>query len=370
MIKIINGNVFSKNGFENKTIYITNDKIVENNNSNNIIDASSCYVVPGFVDGHTHGRCGIDILKTDIIGLENLSEAYLKTGVTSVFPTIMTAPLDSINKTISYIKNANTSKGAEFVGIHIEGPYISPKKPGCHDVSLIRKPDYDEMYEMTMNISPLKARFTIAPEECDNNLIKNLSKIANLSIGHTNCSSKQAFDALNDGATSFTHTFNAMSSLTHRNSGCASAALASENYAEFICDGLHVDYDVIKLSYKAKTKYTNKFALITDSIPSAGLEDGDYDMNGIKFHLDKNGAKTSTGTLVGSTISMLDAVKNLVNYCDVDLYSAIESATKVPCEMLKLDDRGTLDIGQKADVLVLNKDLEIIHVIKHGEIII
>ena len=370
MIKIINGIVFTNKGFKKQTLYITDDKIVKKNFSSNVLNAKDYYVIPGFVDGHTHGRCGIDIIKAETNELEKLSLEYLKTGVTTVFPTIMTAPLEKIYSTISNIKNSNTSNGAEFVGIHIEGPYISKNKPGCHDISLIRKPNYDEMSEMCNKIMPLKARFTIAPEECPSGLISDLSKIANLSIGHTNCTSSVAIKALEEGATSFTHTFNAMSSITHRNPGCASAALSSEAYSEFICDGLHVDYDVIKLAYKAKTKYRNKFALITDSIPAAGLDEGDYDMNGIQFHLDSTGAKTSDGTLVGSTISMLDGVKNVVNYCNVDLYTAIMSATQVPCEMLQLTDRGTLEPGKLADVLILNKDLEIVHVIKHGKILI
>jgi N-acetylglucosamine-6-phosphate deacetylase len=366
---IKNAYVFSyeKCTFEKRDVCTNNGLIADISGDDIVIDAKDKYLVPGLVDGHTHGRMGIDILRSDSKQLEQLSIEYLKSGVTSVFPTVMTAPLGDIYKAIDNIKNAKT-EGADFVGIHVEGPYISPKKPGCHDISLIRKPVADEMIDMAKRIAPLKAKFTVAPEEAEEGTIKKLTQFAQVSIGHSNATSNQAIKALGEGANSFTHTFNAMSSLTHRNPGVAAAALSSEAYSEFICDGIHVDYEVIKLSYKAKTKKGNKFVLITDSIPQAGQEYGKYSMNGIPFTLDESGAREEDGTLVGSTLSLIHAVRNVVNNCAVPLCDAIASASAIPCEMLGLNDRGRIEKGLLADMLILDKNLNVDAVIKNGEI--
>lgn len=365
---IKNAKVFdsSTHGFVKRDVYTSNGLISSSSDDTLLIDADGKYLIPGLVDGHTHGRMGIDILKADKKQLEELSLRYLESGVTTVFPTVMTAPMEDILESIDNIKNAEI-KGADFAGIHVEGPYISPKKPGCHDVSLIRKPLADEMIDVARRISPLKAKFTVAPEEADEGTIAKLSAFAHVSIGHSNASAEQAVKALKEGADSFTHTFNAMSPLTHRNPGVAAAALSSEAYAEFICDGIHVDYEVIRLAFKAKTKNKNRFVLITDSIPQAGLPNGRYSMNGIPFRLDETGAKEDNGTLVGSTLSLIQAVRNVVKYCDVPLGEAIASASTIPCEMLGLKDRGKIENGLIADMLVINEELEIENIIKSGK---
>lgn len=367
---IKNANVFNAetHTFEKRDVFTSGSVISVSSEDSKTINANGKYVIPGLVDGHTHGRMGIDILKADRKQLEELSQKYLESGVTTVFPTVMTAPMDAITNAIDNIKEAKT-KGADYLGIHVEGPYISPKKPGCHDVSLIRKPVADEMIDLAKRISPLAAKFTIAPEEAEEGAIKKLSEYARISIGHSNASSEQAEKALEEGAYSFTHTFNAMSPLTHRNPGVAAAALSSEAYAEFICDGIHVDYDVIKLSYKAKTKGKNRFVLITDSIPAAGLPNGKYSMNGIPFVLDETGAREEDGTLVGSTLSLIQAVRNVVKHCDIPLGEAVASASTIPCEMLGLNDRGRIEEGMVADLLILNDKLEIEHIIKKGVLV-
>ncbi|MCR5457289.1 MAG: N-acetylglucosamine-6-phosphate deacetylase [Clostridiales bacterium] len=355
------------NTFEKRDVCTDKGIISSSSKDGIVIDAIGKYLVPGLVDGHTHGRMGIDILKADKKQLEELSLRYLESGVTTVFPTVMTAPMEDILKAIDNIKSAET-KGAEFAGIHVEGPYISPNKPGCHNVSLIRKPVADEMIEIAKRIYPLKAKFTIAPEEAEEGTIEKLSEYAKISIGHTNATSRQAYDALLEGANSFTHTFNAMSPITHRNPGAASAALSSEAYSEFICDGIHVDYDVIEMAYKAKTRWINKFVLITDSIPQAGLPYGKYEMNGIPFTLSTRGAREEDGTLVGSTLSMLQAMQNVVKNCGVPLEDAVASASTVPCLMLGLLDRGKIIEGKIADLLILDDKLNIEHIIRKGEV--
>jgi N-acetylglucosamine-6-phosphate deacetylase len=135
-----------------------------------VIDAAGGYILPGFIDVHTHGRCGMDFMEADPKTVTALSHSYAKTGVTTLFPTVMTAPLEKLKTAISNIKKANTT--ADFAGIHIEGPYISAKKPGCHNISDIRKPVKDEIFELTESILPMRTHLTIAPEEDTDGVIK------------------------------------------------------------------------------------------------------------------------------------------------------------------------------------------------------
>ena len=328
-----------------------------------VIDAGGGYVLPGLIDVHTHGRSGIDIMEADEKELAALSLSYAKSGVTTVFPTVMTAPLEKIKCAAQRIKGAEYT--ADFAGIHIEGPYISREKPGCHELSAIRRPDWEEIRSLCEDILPLRAHLTIAPEEDSDGVIRAFHERfckcgGTVGIGHTNADFDTAMRALAHGANSFTHTFNAMTPLSHRAPGAAGAALFSDAYAEFICDGIHVSPAVIRIAYEAKRGQGDKFVLITDSIPAAGLPDGEYAMNGIPFTLANGKAARADGTIVGSALDLFTAVKNLAKFADIRFEDALVCATKAPAEMVGVyDSRGSLDIGKRADVLLCDKNMKI-----------
>ena len=330
---------------------------------NTVIDAEGGYVLPGLIDVHTHGRCGIDIMEADKTALSALSLAYAKSGVTTVFPTVMTAPLSKIEDAIQKIKAAEYT--ADFAGIHIEGPYISKKKPGCHDISAIRHPDKDEIFSLCERILPLFPHLTIAPEEDTDGGIRDFcacfrKRGGTVAIGHTDADFDTAMRALSDGASAFTHTFNAMTPLLHRAPGAAGAALYSDSYAEFICDGIHVHPAVIRIAYEAKQMQGDKFVLITDSIPAAGLADGSYEMNGIPFTLKAGKAAREDGTIVGSALDLFTAVKNLARFANIRFEDALICATKAPAEMVGIyDSRGSLDTGKRADILLCDREMNI-----------
>lgn len=368
MPKIENALVYdsSKRKFLKKTFCYSNG-IIEENNNDEVVDMPQAYIIPGLIDVHTHGRQGIDIMAASEEELSRLSFEYAKTGVTSVFPTVMTAPIESVVSASVRIKKARPL-GADICGVHVEGPYISKSKLGCHNAEYVRKPDLSEMLKLVNSVFPLKTHFTVAPEECDGSLIKELSEKATVGIGHTAATEINARKALSLGAISFTHTFNAMTSLLHRAPGCVGAALDSNAFAEFICDGFHLDPTVISISYKAKG--ADKFVLITDSIPQAGMKDGDYEMNGIPFSLSGQSAKKSDGTIVGSALDMLTAVKNLAKFANIPFETALICATKTPAEMMSLSDRGTLDVGKRADFVILDKDKNISSVFVGGKKIV
>lgn len=370
-VKITGGKVFDSktHRFVERDIFYSDGKIVGACSVDKTV-STNAYIVPGYVDIHTHGRAGIDILEATCAELTKLSLAYAQGGVTTVFPTVMTAPIDKMERAIDNIRST-LDAGAAFAGIHVEGPYISAKKPGCHDVSLIRKPVFEEMRALAAKIFPLKVRFTIAPEECDDGVIEKLSWLSSVSLGHTNATAEQCEKALSEGASSFTHTFNAMTALTHRNTGAAGAALATGAFAEFICDGLHVSPTAIKAAYNAKLRYPGTFVIITDSIPQAGLPYGEYTMNGIPFTLNADGAKESDGTIVGSAGSMHASVMNLMKFCDISFEEALVCATENPAKAVGMFDAvGSLDVGKRADMLLLDAEHNIRKVIARGNEII
>ncbi len=372
--KIENVHVYNteKRKFENGSLCFENASITAPTRfPDAIIDGAGGYLLPGLIDVHTHGRCGIDIMEADAEALGTLSKAYAKTGVTTVYPTVMTAPMDKLLHAIDEIKKAK--RVADFAGIHIEGPYISAKKPGCHTVPDIRKPVYSELEMLYGKILPMRTHLTVAPEEAEEGLIEKLTERfgkcgGTVGIGHSNATFADCAEAVKRGARSFTHTFNAMTPIGHREAGVAGAALALPAYAELICDGVHVSPEVISIAYHAKRSQGDKFVLITDSIPSAGLPDGDYEMNGIAFTLKDGKAATPTGTIVGSALDLFTAVKNLAKFAGISFEEALISATKAPAEMVGIyDSRGSLTVGKRADMILCDATMRIRSVFIEGK---
>jgi len=332
--------------------------------------ADEIYVIPGLIDVHTHGRSGYDIMQCDEAALSALSVEYAKTGATTVFPTVMTAPIENVTEAIKRIKNTKPA-GARYPGIHVEGPFISEKKPGCHNIPDIRTPSEYLMMSMINDASPLKIHFTVAPEKCSDGLIKSLSRSATVGIGHTAADYETAMRAVKDGARSFTHTFNAMTPLSHREPGAVGASLASDAYSEFICDGYHIAPDVIGIAYRAKKNAKDRFVLVTDSLSVAGMPDGEYEMNGIRFTLSGVSARRDDGVIVGSALDMMTAVKNLSRFAGIPFEEALICATKNPAEMVGIYDTvGSIKVGKCADFVVLDKNHNIISVCVGGERII
>ncbi|MGM9664807.1 MAG: N-acetylglucosamine-6-phosphate deacetylase [Eubacteriales bacterium] len=370
--RIIGGKVYNteKCAFEERTLYF-DDVICGKGIALKTIDAGGAYVLPGFIDLHTHGRMGIDIMNADVGEMNALAIEYAKTGVTALYPTVMTAPLEKIYAAIENIVNAKG--GARFAGIHVEGPYIDGGKRGCHTESFIREPDFEEIADIMEKIAPLHAHFTIAPEH-DNKGEGVIHKIVrnggSVGIGHTSADAETVRRALADGAISFTHTFNAMSPFRHREPGASGMALATSAFAEFICDGIHLAPETVEAAYNAKLRFGDKFVLITDSIPAAGLPDGDYDMNGIPFKLQGKKACTEAGIIVGSALDIPTAILNLMKFCDIPLEKALLCATKAPAEMAGIYDKtGSLAIGKSADIIICDENLHIEKTIVAGNIV-
>ncbi len=411
---IKNGLVFTlKDGgsFERLTIETTEDKIIaltdnvvinqaETNKAkatsaqpdslqpDTIIDATGCYVIPGLVDVHFHGANGYDFCDGTSEALKAICEYELKNGITDICPATMTigeTELERVLETTSAFvakQQADNSTNnrttptllADLIGIHMEGPFISPDKKGAQNPDHIKKPDLALIQKWLDKSGNLIKLMTLAPElpgalDC----IEKFREKIHFSIGHTNADFSIAKTAMDKGAHHVTHLFNAMPPLSHRAPGVIGAAADHENcMVELICDGVHVDPAVIRSAFKIFGE--NRLILISDSLRATGMPDGAYSLGGQTFTLkDKlallaNGdatRNTTTSTIAGSVCTLYDCLLKAVEF-GIPLTSAIKAATINPCRSIGMENTlGSITPGKKAHLLLLDeKDLSIKHIIK------
>lgn len=328
--------------------------VLENTNSGDF-DAKGMRVIPGLIDVHTHGMFGLDTMDADF---EKMCYLYAKSGTTSFLPTTMTMSMQDISK----VCEAKTDfPGANILGFHLEGPYISKKYKGAQDEKYIKNPSVDE-YARFNNVKMI----TVAPEsEGCMRFIKAVSKDVIVSIGHTDCDYKTALQAIENGANCLTHTFNRMPPIHHRDTGPVGAACEKGIYAQIICDGTHVSPDMIKLAFKLFGE--DRVILISDSIKCAKCDDGEYECGGLRVLLKNGSATLENGALAGSCFSLLDCVKYAVSIgFDFDL--AVKMASENPARLLGVN-KGKIEKGYAADLCVLDENFEVFATVIGGKIL-
>ena len=332
-------------------------------------------VVPGFIDEHIHGANNFDAMDGDEESIKGIAKAVAGEGTTSFLATTMTQSVENISKSLSSVANyisSNSPEGAEVLGIHLEGPFISPKCVGAQNPEFVELPSV-EIFKKYQEISSSNIKIlSIAPEV---NGAEDLIKYAKdngviCSIAHTKASYEDCQKAIKWGASGITHTYNAQTGLHHRDVGVVGTALLNDEvYTEIICDTIHVSVPAIKLLLKNKPK--DKICLITDSMRAKYLSDGESELGG-QVVIVKNGeARLTDGTLAGSVLKMNVAVKNLVQKLGVNFTDAIDFASKNPAQNLGVYDKlGSIKVGKRADLVVLDKNsFEVLLTIRNGEII-
>lgn len=370
---IINGKVILEDSIKELNVFFENGKITEVSNrvptDETVIDAKGLYVAPGMIDVHTHGRNGSDTMYATFKDLNNISVSELKTGVTSFLPTTMTMPAEDIKKAIAAgYDNKDKVEGAKILGMHLEGPFFSVKYKGAQPEECMIAPTVENYLSFAGEHSDFVKKISLAPEiEGAVDLIKYLrEQNVVVSMGHTDATYEEAVKAIEAGATSGTHTYNAMTPLKHREPGVVGAVmLHDEVYAELILDGIHVSFPAAKIL--SKMKGADKLILITDSLEAAMLPDGTYELGNQKVYVKDGQARLKSGNLAGSTANLNQCVRNAYKHLDLPLYEAIGYATKNPADHLGLKDYGRIKEGCVADMILIDDEIDIKRVILNGE---
>ncbi|MCG2585661.1 N-acetylglucosamine-6-phosphate deacetylase [Massilia sp. TS11] len=363
MSETLKGNILTPDGWVHGTIAF-GERIASISGaiSNPAINQDD-YILPGFIDLHVHGGGGKDIMEAGEAP-HVIAAMHVKHGTTSLLATTMTAPPQDITaalKAIGAACQARRPQSARILGVHLEGPYINSGKLGAQP-NYARAATIHEVRDLE-KYAPLRL-VTVAPEVPGHlSLVKELAQAGiRVQIGHTLGSYEDGVAALQCGAHGFTHLFNAMTGLHHREPGMAGAALAHAQYAELIPDLLHVHPGAIRVALRA----IPHLYCVTDSTAATGMPDGDYMLGRHKVQKCMGGVRLPDGTLAGSTLTMDQALRNLVGL-GLELDDASRRVSTYAADYLGETERGRLKAGCYGDVVVLDRDLKLKAVYVEGE---
>lgn len=322
-----------------------------------VFSGEGCYLTPGLIELHFNGALGCNLNQTQIGEVQNLLAQLPAYGITSVIMTLITAPLtDTLNAihTLEEVIHHKTAHHARPLGIHLEGPFINPDFKGAHPRNDIRPIDVDELNVL---LSPMTRMVTLAPERDPNGEAMALLKARNIriSIGHTNASYQDVLQAVERGATSVTHLYNAMRPFHHREPGIVGAALCEDRlFVQIIGDGAHVHPEAVRVLLRCKRP--GQILLTSDASPAAGMPEGaQVSFAGQTVTVQKQEALNQAGALAGSSKLVTDCVRNLVQWRLTSFADAVQFATLNPATFLGEEHLGRLEAGCLADVVLWNK---------------
>jgi N-acetylglucosamine-6-phosphate deacetylase len=345
-----------------------------------VVDAQGQYIAPGFIDIHVHGGGDHDFMDGTEEAFLKVAEMHAAHGTTSIMPTTLTADKKGILNTLEVYEKAHTQNkfGAQFIGLHLEGPYFSMNQRGAQDPRYIRDPDPDEYLEILNHSQSIK-RWSAAPERqgaiafgkvlCERGILP--------SMAHTDAIYEEALEAFENGYTLLTHFYSAMSGVTRKNAfryaGVIEAGyLHDELDVEIIADGVHLPAPLLKLIYKIKGP--EHIALITDAMRGAGMPEGESILgskaNGLPVIIEDGVAKMPDRSSFAGSVATADRlVRVMVEKTDVPLVEAIRMITHTPARIMKLDNKiGTLSPGMDADIVIFDENIRISRTIIKGKI--
>ncbi len=359
MFALKSNKIFTGKGIVNNGYIIVNEGLIvdilqENPQNENIklSDYSNYNIAPSFIDLQIYGGGG-SLFNTEPTA-ETIQKTYneiSKTGTKHFQITLSTVGLPTMLAGIEACKNYKKNGGKGLIGLHLEGPFFNPIKKGAHVEKHVRKPITSEINTILKASEGIVTYLTIAPEMFDDDCLNLLINSGiNISAGHSDATFSQAKIAFSKGISRVTHLFNAMSQFQSRAPGLVGATYDSEAYASIVCDGIHVDFNAVKISKKIMG---DRLFYITDAV----TEDtrGEY-----SFTLNNNHYINQLGVLSGSALSMMQAVKNGVNHCGIPLAESLRMASTIPAKVANLPKLGKIEKGYQADFVVFDDDFNVI----------
>lgn len=330
-------------------------------------------IAPGFIDIHLHGGNGSEVMSAIPSSLEELAKFYATHGVTSFLATTISANPDqllAVARSYEFLNNS-TYKGAKCLGIHLEGPYLSPEFAGMHNIDEIRHPSLDEIKQIHRASNQGLKIITMAPEA--DGALETAAALVKMgiicSIGHSNSDYETGLKAIESGFSSVTHCFNQLRPFHHRDPGVLGAILTrKELTVELIADGIHLHPAVIDIVLRLKGP--ENIVLVSDAMAPAGMPDGNYPSLNGKLTVANGAVRNEAGQLAGSTLTLDQAVKNMLKFTEFSLNDVFRMVSYNPARLLGINKRkGSLYPGKDADLVVLTTDLEVIMTMVGGEVI-
>ena len=320
-------------------------------------------LAPGFVDTHCHGGGGASFTVGDAEEARRVAEAHLAHGTTSIVASLVTDEVAALERHVRVLGELVTD--GVLAGVHLEGPWLARDFCGAHEPSLLRPPSPEDVDRLLTAGGDALRMVTLAPEL--DGAIDAVRRIVDAgvvaAVGHTDATWEQAREAIGAGATVATHLYNQIRGLHHRTPGPMAALLEDDRvWVELISDGVHVHPAMLRL---ARSAAPDRIVLVTDAMGAAAAADGDYHLGPIHVQVREGVARTPTGAIAGSTLTMAGAVRHSVA-SGFTLEQSVDAATRAPAEALGLTDVGRIDPGARADLVALDADLEVIRVMRAG----
>lgn len=387
---IINGRIILPDSYLDNHAVICNNRIIERicgmndlsfDENDEIIDVKGKYVSPGFIDIHTHGGGGHDFMDGTVEAYLGAAETHARYGTTALLPTTLTSTFDELMKTFSVYREAvkRNTKGAKFIGLHLEGPYFAYNQRGAQDPKYLRNPEPEEYNKILMESDDI-VRWSLAPElpgAFDFGKVLTSKNILP-SIAHSDAVYEEVLGAFEAGFTHITHLYSAMSTITRKNAfryaGVIEAAyLIDDMTVEIIADGVHLPKSLLQFVYKFKGP--DKTALCTDSMRGAGMPDGKSILGslekGQEVIIEDGVAKLPDRTAFAGSVATADRlVRTMVNLAEVPLLETIKMMTLTPARIMKIDaSKGSIVEGKDADITIFDENINVSHTISNGNVI-
>ncbi|HHW48672.1 MAG TPA: N-acetylglucosamine-6-phosphate deacetylase [Clostridiaceae bacterium] len=387
-IKIFNGRIVTPYRLVNNGVIVVEDGKIASISNENVeiddcleIDAKGNYIAPGFIDIHTHGGGGHDFMDGTVEAYIGAARMHAQHGTTAIVPTTLTSTNDELKNTFAVYKEAKkiNADGAEFLGLHLEGPYFSMEQRGAQDPRYIRNPEHEEYMEI-LGWSDDIIRWSAAPELKGSLEFGRILKSRGIlpSIAHSNAVFEEVQEAFENGFTHITHLYSSMSGVrrinAYRYAGVIESAFIIDGMTvEIIADGAHLPASLLKLIYKIKG--AENTALVTDSMRAAGMPEGEYILGsldgGQKCIVEDGVAKLPDRTAFAGSVATCDRlVRTMVEIADVPVTDAVKMMTATPARIIGVQDRkGSLAAGKDADIVLFDDKINVNMTIVKGKIV-